>query len=272
MTLNKNPNSKVTIEDLLRLKRAERPSAEFWHTFERELRQKQLAALLEKRSWWRELPRWAARHAYLPMGAAAAMAFAFVTIRNQSMSPLATGETIPGPSVERAVLPEPTSIPPLPNLVEAENLDLVGPGISAPVESPAIALTVPGDVGDRLPWSAPRTIQTPSAQSIAATLAEIEETEPGLLEHVRGTRLAPINARPPTAERAVMELASVSVSTPTLRRSNRLLVGFESRDFSPEPVAPDLVRERIARRLGDQDLLDDVRRLDLRGDRLSLKL
>ena len=49
-------NSKVTIEDLLRLKRAERPGPEFWVNFEQELRQKQLTALVQKRRWWHELP------------------------------------------------------------------------------------------------------------------------------------------------------------------------------------------------------------------------
>ena len=39
-----NPESTrpIVIEDLLRLKRAERPPAEFWSTFDRELRAKQL--------------------------------------------------------------------------------------------------------------------------------------------------------------------------------------------------------------------------------------
>ena len=36
----------VSLEDLLRLKRAERPAPEFWVQFERELRAKQLAALV----------------------------------------------------------------------------------------------------------------------------------------------------------------------------------------------------------------------------------
>jgi len=44
-----NPPSRVTLEDLLCLKRAERPPPEFWSEFERELRQKQLAALVERR-------------------------------------------------------------------------------------------------------------------------------------------------------------------------------------------------------------------------------
>ena len=47
----------VTLEDILRLKRNERPPAEFWTQFDRELRAKQLAALVEKRPWWRTISR-----------------------------------------------------------------------------------------------------------------------------------------------------------------------------------------------------------------------
>lgn len=272
--LNHDPHSRVTVEDLLRLKRAERPSVEFWNAFERDLRQKQLSALLEKRPWWQEVPRWTARHAYFPLGAAAAMAFAFVTIRNQATSPLAVGEAILPVTVEHAALPETFSGQTRLNLAESEVPALATPTAAASVQTPALATTIPGDVGEWLPWSAPRTIETPSAKSIAATLARLEETQPELLENMRGTRLAPVSARiQPAADRAVMELASVSVTSPAApRRSTRLLAGFEQREFAPEPTAPDLVRERIARRLGDPDLLDEVRRLDLKGDRLSLKL
>ncbi|MEY4923649.1 MAG: hypothetical protein RL598_168, partial [Verrucomicrobiota bacterium] len=72
---------KVTIEDLIRLKRDERPAAEFWVNFDHELRQKQLTALLEKRAWWQELPQLLMRRAYLPVGATAILAFTFVSVK-----------------------------------------------------------------------------------------------------------------------------------------------------------------------------------------------
>jgi hypothetical protein len=46
----------VSLEDLLKLKRAETPPPEFWPQFERQLREKQLAAIVEKRPWWCALP------------------------------------------------------------------------------------------------------------------------------------------------------------------------------------------------------------------------
>ena len=78
----------VTLEDLLRLKRAERPPAEFWAQFDRQLRAKQLAALVEKRPWWRTrvFAGWSRIH--LPLGAAAVLALTFVTVRDFSIAPL----------------------------------------------------------------------------------------------------------------------------------------------------------------------------------------
>lgn len=73
----------VTLEDILRLKRAERPSQEFWTQFDRELRAKQLAALVEKRPWWSVVPRALAGMSryHLPIGATAILALSIVSIR-----------------------------------------------------------------------------------------------------------------------------------------------------------------------------------------------
>jgi len=68
---------KVTLEDLLRAKRAERPPAEFWTRFEEELRAKQLAALVQQRPWWvgvGERVRGTLVRYGLPLGATAALA------------------------------------------------------------------------------------------------------------------------------------------------------------------------------------------------------
>ena len=68
----------VTLEDLLRVKRAERPPAEFWVEFERTLRAKQLAAIVEKRPWWQS---WrSVWRLGLPTGAAAALAVGVVSL------------------------------------------------------------------------------------------------------------------------------------------------------------------------------------------------
>ena len=78
------PNQKVSLEDLLRLKREERPTSEYWSQFDRELRAKQLAALVEKRPWWHRLPAWSLnwRRYHLPLGATAALALTLVSLRD----------------------------------------------------------------------------------------------------------------------------------------------------------------------------------------------
>lgn len=78
-------DKKVTLEALLRLKRAERPEPEFWQRFEHDLRAKQLAAIVEPRPWWVALrlpqaARMVARF-QVPVGAAAVLALGFVVIR-----------------------------------------------------------------------------------------------------------------------------------------------------------------------------------------------
>jgi len=274
--LNRPP---VTLEALIRLKRAERPSAEFWTTFERELRQKQLSALVEKRAWWHGLPRWVVRHAYLPAGAAAALTLAVVVNRSQDSAPLSGGETLAhAPQMAPAAFLTSTQREPAAGTwdgaVESDSPLAADGVVVAATEIPVLAPTVPGDFAARMPWTAPQVEQTPSARSIADTLARLERSEPQLLESALGQRLlAPASSRlQPVPERAVVELASVSVGAPQTRRSNRLLVGYQEREFTPDPVAPDRVRERIARRLGDVDLLDEVRRVDVKADRLSLRL
>ena len=49
---NNAHDKEVQVEDLLRLKRAERPSEAFWVTFDRELHQRMLQTLVKKDPWY----------------------------------------------------------------------------------------------------------------------------------------------------------------------------------------------------------------------------
>ena len=76
--MNPDPKEPPTLENLLRLKRAETPGPEFWTRFEQELRHRQLAAIVEKRPWWCAFPRayvFALRH-NRQIGSLAALAVA----------------------------------------------------------------------------------------------------------------------------------------------------------------------------------------------------
>ncbi|EIP98392.1 hypothetical protein OpiT1DRAFT_02848 [Opitutaceae bacterium TAV1] len=88
----------VTVEDLLRLKRAERPPEEFWARFETELRTKQLAASIEPRPWWLGIAllwRKSAPFA-LPAGALAALALTVVGVQRVAFAPAGSG---PSPAI-----------------------------------------------------------------------------------------------------------------------------------------------------------------------------
>jgi len=76
---------KLTLENLLELKRRERPPEAFWNEFDARLREKQLAALIPVESGW---SRWFGGFGRvakfgLPLAAAAAVAVAFVSINRQ---------------------------------------------------------------------------------------------------------------------------------------------------------------------------------------------
>src|SRR5665213_1042377 len=94
--MKRDTEQKITVEDLIRLKRAERPPAEFWATFESEIRAKQLSAIVSRRPWWDGFSRVFAvvnRH-QLSFGAAAAVAMAFVGLRYME-SPRAAAQATP---------------------------------------------------------------------------------------------------------------------------------------------------------------------------------
>jgi hypothetical protein len=100
-----DPERKITVEDLLRLKRAERPPPEFWARFESEMRAKQLAAIVVRRPWWDGASRIFAvvyRH-QLPFGAAAALALAWVGVHYVGGASQ-TGRTVATGAAESAAI------------------------------------------------------------------------------------------------------------------------------------------------------------------------
>lgn len=249
---------KVTVEDLLRLKRAERPAPEFWTTFERELRQKQLTALLEKRPWWQELPHFLARRAYLPVGATAILAFTLVSVKYYAPTQLAQAVQAP---VDMPAAPDrevPMSSPvvssPLVNRSET-SAPLPDEGALASAANPA---DTSADAIELMPLLvAPRAVETPSARLLAANLTRLEQSDSDFGPAGLSTRLSePV--RVATAAPATDELASVPTNSP---RRNRLLARYDGRQLSPEPAPPAVVRERLARRLGNTDNADRSSRL-----------
>ncbi|MFQ3224369.1 MAG: hypothetical protein ACI8Z5_000617 [Lentimonas sp.] len=72
----------INLEDLLRLKRSERPTAEFWNDFDRDLHQRMLQTLVKKDPWYLQVLRgFSGRISQSIAVAAAAAVVALVVLR-----------------------------------------------------------------------------------------------------------------------------------------------------------------------------------------------
>ena len=261
---------KVTIEDLLRLKRTERPPADFWVGFESELRQKQLAALVEQRSWWRELPQIFSRRAYLPVGATAVIAFTLVSVKLYIPAPIAQ---IEAPASNQTVQ---TTAPvtgmkisePAPIFVSTPEKGIPVDDRTPVAAAMPLSEQMPEQAVDLVPWGAPRSVETPSAKSIAANIAHLEQTEPELATYALIGRMPVSSQQVHETAAPVVELAAVSA---VASRRSRLLAHFDDRHFAPDPQAPEIVRERLTRRMADTDYGDRFTRIGVKGDQVSLK-
>lgn len=251
----------VKIEDLLQLKRAERPSPEFWSKFDRELRQKQLTALVQKRRWWHDLPVVFSRRVYVPAGMAAAVAFTMVAVRYSGSSTAADIPNLAPAPVETARAVE--TLPVTEVAIVAQPTRSADVDTLPSVRSESAAALAENDATEAVQVAAfaDREVSSPSARSIAANLARLEQSEPELVNSVLGSRLS----APPRAQMA----SATSPDTDSSRRY-RLIARYADHSLSPEPSAPAMVRERIARRLGD-DLNDRMSRIGVEGSQVSLK-
>jgi len=83
----KNP-SKLDLDQLLDLKRAEKPAVEFWDGFQKDFRQRQLQTLIKKESFWNRLvPIFARSSVLLPLSGAAVALFV-LAINSREDAPL----------------------------------------------------------------------------------------------------------------------------------------------------------------------------------------
>lgn len=277
----------VTLEDLLRLKRAEQPAPEFWSRFERELRAKQLAALVVKRPWWRTLPGRAlagfSRY-HLPLGATAVLALTFISVREYQTATPERG-MMPGLVDETAA--SVAAAAPL-----AETVAASGPIASADagsVESPAetLARSDTATVDDQNDSSSagrisamaaliggsiePTSATSPSARSIAENFAaaQSDDTIFGgralLASAVHGFESRAMPARTPVVD----PLAQMKAPSDVRRArylGTALPVVANAKQVTPRSS------ERLASRISDERLYETVgSRLGLGGDRLMVK-
>lgn len=276
----------VTLEDLLKLKRAERPSAEFWGEFDRQLRAKQLRALVEKRPWWHGLQTafYSLGRYRLPIGAVAAVAVTLFVARDrftakpvihEATVPVVASAAIVGESV--AALPAPVSVERMPTAGAAGGSVQPEVAVAAVNEEPVAeyvavaAKQLPRDERSSLSafesfvGAGPVTEEeTPSARFIASNLAAIQvsdATTAGLLAEPHGFESRGLPAR---AQEPLQQMTPPGES----RRATRYLASMVSMN-NAEPASR--TTERAANRLSQEELYDQVQRFGARRGGFNVK-
>jgi hypothetical protein len=264
--MNQQSKPTVTIEDLLRLKRAERPPAEFWTEFDRELRDKQLAALVEKRPWWRTFPqtlRGLSRY-HLPLGATAVLAVTLLSIRDyQPAASHSAINNLPDYDVPIQEVAAPvTTIAASPIATEASEAPVTATvEVAAPEPMLASEANPPGELARMIPMltgnEASRAEMRPSARSVAENRAVAE----ALLGTSSGfeTRALPVRVTPQEP------LAQMSIPSETRRSRFATVFAAAAVGTSPVPTA------RVARRLSDEQLYDTIHRFGASGNSVSFR-
>ncbi|MFM9093118.1 MAG: hypothetical protein ACKOUK_15435 [Verrucomicrobiota bacterium] len=264
----KRPSQRpVSLEDLLRLKRAERPPEAFWADFDRGLREKQLAALLRSRPWWQ---RWADGGFWPALGRLALPVGAIGLIAGLFLVPRPTGEEAAGPALALSstenvpvavVAAEMVAVaavpaPALEAAAAVEERASVEPVALAAAEAVSPAVTV----GE--PAAAPARV---AKDALPAAWAAVGQTETLVAASLLGgtKRFEPRASNP----RSVVEPLQQMVP-PGERRGTRILTAMVSAGAGENgPRAS----ERFASRLSEERLYDQIERFGARGAGVNVR-
>lgn len=263
----KRPSQRpVALEDLLRLKRAERPPEAFWADFDRGLREKQLAALLRSRPWWQRWadggfwPAWG-RLAF-PLGAAGLIAGFFLLPRTGGENTAAAGLaglTEPPSSEVALVVPvvqaaAPDRFVPAPEVapagVEPVALAVAAAAVVAPASSVPEAAPAPALVAmDSFPmtWAAVGRVETVAAGSLLGASSRFEARAPNARSVVE-----PLQQMVPPGERRGARILTAMVSMAAVEGGPR-------------------ATDRVASRLSEQRLYDQIERFGARGAGVNVR-
>ena len=265
----------VTIDDLLKLKRAEAPPPEFWPQFERELREKQLAAIVEKRPWWCAIPSlyvFVVRHRLSLAASASALTIGLVGfnvyqgLRPASSRPPRTCSWRPRSPCRRSALPTVAVSmvavnAPSPAVTAAE------PAASSARLDAASSVSVPAiPLLDDMPPSGATERFTALSRSLGGELATSNVAIPAgarsLLVGTRdfGARVIPSHAADPLAQ----------MQAPSEHRSRLLAEAYPMMVSEGGVIAPP--SERVLSSLSDDRLYSSGGRIDLAPEHDAIKL
>jgi hypothetical protein len=256
--MNKDSNRKITVEDLLRLKKAERPPDEFWAKFDAEIRAKQLSAIVSKRPWWAGLTRsfTIVRGLQLPMGAAAAVALTWAGVRyvGTHPEPVRTMETTvaQAPVATRAVATT-VSAPAKAPVEVRELVAEVAVRHDSQASKPIVASTSSHLVQAPAFASTEAATASPFADGIAVTLADYRSTVPDIAKEAtfgNDREFEPSVA--PSRQTVSDPLARMD---PAEERRSRLLAPALA--AGPRALASDWMKERASNNDRMYESMDD---------------
>jgi hypothetical protein len=208
------PSRKPSLDELIRVKRAERPPVEFWKRFEDELRAKQLAAIVAPRPWWQSLAVLGSGRRVVAAALGAAAVVAAVGYVRTSFDP--------GTAV-----------------AQVASADL---GAQVRVSPAAPAFAMPTAEAELVPVSSPMPAETRVADRVGATVGESSRESvvaPSVVNPVLvAARFSEVQVLPP---RSAMEqaLPATTLAFSTAVRTDAA---------SPEPLAaiPSPREQRVA--------------------------
>lgn len=258
----------VSLEDLLKVKRAERPADAFWAEFEREMRVKQLAAIVEPRPWWAPLIRIGAgiSRYQLPVGAAAILVLSLVTIREYRV-PAENPQAMAGRTSAPSAVESHTSVADVGSALRVESLALATEQLetSAPISAEANALALGQSYEEALPEEAAMQVEpSPSSLYIAANLAAVQADNPALVEDAFGSVMRTAVRRDPVRD------PLTHVSAPGDARRSRLLATALPVVATTAEVSSGGT-DRVVRRLTEERLYDSISRFGVQGDRVAIR-
>lgn len=290
-----DPKQPVSLEDLLHLKRAERPPESFWLEFESELRAKQLAAIVERRPWWSSwgaISRLLARQS-LPIGAAAVLALGLLSYHGYRAHSAPAVVMVP--------------VAPVPPSVSANNPAEVdsSPGVSmdSMPDTPADLAVADASPSSTAPASPARPTApavhsapgTPTGAALASTAVSTADPFSALVgspnhpsqpiapqsdawthfgdQQLAGNSLVSAVGLTPRSFSAPISEPLAQMATPLDERRAMLLSGSLPRAENAVDDATALNSDdHAASRISDDRLYESVRRLVVGGNRLSIRL
>lgn len=195
MNLPRKPAKRPTLEDLLHLKRAERPDEDFWHTFDHGLRQKQLAAIVEPKPWWLGLSL-AVRKFALPLGAlSGASAAAAALLAIIALAPASVAKRDPETRLAKSTFEPVVGASSQPSLIGLET------AAALPDEAPSTALESAPALAPSLEYlgavNRDQTLVAEGAAPVAPLVDERMNVAPASVD--RQVRLASFASVSPTA-------------------------------------------------------------------------